>query len=143
MLLDRRLWDFDRTFDEMARMFDMFERPLGLRSVPRGTFPAVNVYDENEKYLVSAELPGVKVEDIDLQVVENTLTLQGKREGMPENGSRFYRHERPAGTFKRTIALNEKVDPEGVKAEYRNGLLKISLPKVKKAEPKSITIKTK
>ena len=146
MLLSKRFpfWDIERTFDEMNRVFDVFGGPLGLRSMPAGTFPALNVYDAGDKLVVTAEVPGVEAKDIELNVVENSLTLSGKRNGRPEEGkeAQYYRRERFSGEFKRTITRAEKVDPEGVAAHFKNGVLTIELPKAKETRPRSIQIKT-
>jgi len=147
MLLARRfpmMLDFERTLDEMNRVFDMFDGPLGLRSMPRGTFPAVNLYDNESELLLTAEIPGVKIGDIGLSVTENTITLTGKRNGV-ETGKKghWYRQERTMGQFERTITLGEKVDSAAATAEYKDGILSVHLPKVKVTSPKSIEIKTK
>ncbi len=147
MLLARRfpmMLDFERTLDEMNRVFDMFDAPLGLRSMPRGTFPAVNLYDNETELLLTAEIPGVKIDDIGLSVTENTITLTGKRNGVQENKKgRWYRQERVMGQFERTITLAEKVDSAKATAEYKDGILTVHLPKVKVTAPKSIEVKTK
>jgi HSP20 family protein len=111
--------------------------------MPAGTFPALNVYDAGDTLVVTAEVPGVDPKDLELNVVENTLTLTGSRNGKPEDTEqRYYRRERFSGQFTRTIALAEKVDPDGVKAHYKNGVLTVELPKAKEAKPRSIAIKS-
>jgi HSP20 family protein len=144
MLLSKRFpfWDIERTLDEMNRVFDAFSGPAGLRSMPVGAFPALNVYDAGDKLVVTAEMPGVDPDDIELNVVENSLTLSGKRNGQPEgDGLQYYRRERFAGQFSRTIALAEKVNPDAAKATAKNGILTIELPKAEDAKPRSIKIK--
>lgn len=140
MFFNRNLWDIERTFNEMNRMFDLFDRPMGLRSVPRGTFPAVNLYDEGDHFTLEAVIPGVDQKELDLTVEQNTVTLAGKRETMTENGHRFYRHERGGGQFKRTMSLGERIDPGGASAQLKNGILVVTLPKEKKSEQKKIAI---
>ncbi len=143
MLLSRRygLWDIDKAFDEMNRLFGAFAGPSGLRTVPTGTLPAVSLYDRGDDIIMVADLPGVDGKDIDLNVVENTVTLTGSRDADKKNGHRYYRRERPAGQFKRTITLGEKVDPAKVTAELKNGVLTVTMPKARKTEPKKITVK--
>lgn len=143
MLMTRRLpfWDMDRMFDEMSRMFDTFGGPLGLRSVPGGTFPAMNVYDAKDKLIVTVEIPGVDPATIELSVQENSLTLSGKRSDTENGKGRYYRKERPTGEFHRTITLNEKVDPAGVAASYKDGILRIEMPKAQAVKPRTIAIK--
>lgn len=147
MLLARpfpMMLDFERAMGEMNRMFDLFDGPLGLRSMPRGTFPAVNLYDNQTELVLTAEIPGVKIADIGLSVAENTVTLTGKRNGA-ECGKkdRCYRQERPMGQFERTITLGEKIDAGAATADYQDGILTVRLPKVKVTAPKTIEIKPK
>jgi len=132
--------DIERTLDEMNRVFDVFEGPLGLRSMPRGTFPAVSVYETDEQYLLRADLPGVDPKDLDLSVAENTVTLTGKRND-EQKDVRYYRRERPVGSFTRTLTLAERIDANKVKADYKNGVLSVVVPKMESAKPKSIAIK--
>ena len=147
MLLARRfpmMLDFERTLDEMNRVFDLFDGPLGLRSMPRGTFPAVNLYDNETELLLTAEIPGVKIGEIGLSVTENTITLTGKRNGVESaQKGRWYRQERSMGQFERTITLAEKVDSTAATAEYKDGILTVHLPKVKVTAPKVLEIKAK
>ena len=144
MLLSKRFpfWDIERTLDEMNRVFDVFGGPLGLRSMPTGAYPALNVLDGGDKLIVTAEVPGVEAKDIELNVVENSLTLSGKRNGQPEGKDvQYYRRERFCGEFARTITLAEKVEPDGATASFKNGVLTIELPKAKESKPRSIQIK--
>jgi len=145
MLLTKRFpfWDIERTLEEMNRVFDVFSGPLGLRSMPAGTFPAMNVYDAGDKLVVTAEAPGVETKDIELNVVENSLTLSGRRTAQPEEKERnVYRQERFEGEFSRTLTLPEKVDPDAATAHFKNGILTIELPKAEVVKPRSIKIKT-
>jgi HSP20 family protein len=134
--------DFERTFEEMNRLFDFFDQPLGLRSMPRGTFPAINVYDTENELVLTAEIPGVEAKDLDIQVLENSITLSGKRNGHQDN-VRYYRRERVSGSFTRTLTLSDKVDPDKVSAEYKNGILTVHMPKARESKPRSIKIKAK
>lgn len=145
MMLDR--WspfiDVGKTLEEMDRMFGRVGRPLGLRSVPRGTFPAINVYAQDDAVVVVAELPGVKAEDLDLSVLNDSLTLKGERaDEPPAEGDRYYRRERMSGAFARTINLPDPVDPDSVRAEYKNGVLKIHMAKAQEARAKKIAIQS-
>lgn len=145
MLLAKRFpfWDIERTLDEMNRVFDVFGGPLGLRSMPAGAFPAMNVYDAGDKLVITAEVPGVETKDIELNVVENSLTLSGRRTAQAEEKDRnVYRRERFDGEFSRTLTLPEKVNPDGVSAQLKNGILTVDLPKVHEAQPRSIKIKS-
>jgi len=145
MMLDRWLpfIDVGKTLEEMDRMFGRVGRPLGLRSVPRGTFPAINVYAQDDAVVVVAELPGVKAEDLDLSVLNDSLTLKGERaDDRPAEGDRYYRRERMSGAFARTINLPDPVDPDSVRAEYKNGVLKVHMTKAQEARAKKIAIQS-
>ena len=145
MLMTKRFpfWDVERMFDQMSQVFDTLGGPLGLRSVPPGAFPALNIYDAKDKLVVTAEIPGVDPAKIELTVQENSLTLAGQRNGdVSDDNVRYYRKERPSGQFSRTITLSEKVDPAGVKAASKNGILRIELPKSQAAKSRTITIQT-
>lgn len=134
-------FDVGKTLAEMDRMFGAVGRPLGLRSVPRGTFPAVNVYLQDDVIVLLAEIPGVAAEALDVTVLGDTVTLKGKRDaGSLSNGDRYYRRERMSGDFERTITLPELIDPDSVRAEYKNGVLKVRMAKAEKAKVKKIEI---
>ena len=98
-------FDVEKTLNEMDRIFNAVGRPLSLRSVPRGTFPAVNVYDRGHEAVLVAEMPGVNSKDVELTVVGDTVTLQGRREEQPGEDEQYYRRERPMGSFTRTVTL--------------------------------------
>jgi len=101
----------------------------------------MNVYDAKDKLVVTVEIPGVDPAAIELSVQENSLTLSGKRSDTENGKGRYYRKERPAGEFHRTITLNEKVDPAGVAASYKDGILRIEMPKAQAVKPRTIAIK--
>jgi len=135
-------FDLDKTLAEVDRMLGSVDRPLGLRSVPRGTFPAINVYDQGQATLLLAEIPGVKAEDVDVTVLNDTVTLRGRRESEAPHGNRFYRRERTSGEFARTVTLPNPVDPDRVKAEYADGVLVVRMEKAEETKPRKVQIKT-
>jgi len=142
MLLNRwyPFYDVSKTLDEMDRIFNAVNRPLGLRSVPRGTFPAINLYDQGDHTVMTAEIPGVDPNDLELTVLGDTVTLKGKREDDVKDTDRYYRKERVAGEFTRTLTLPDPVDPKNVTAQYRNGVLRVTLSKAEAAKAKKIKI---
>jgi len=145
MLVDQwfPFFDVGKTLEEMNRAFDRMGRPLGLRSVPRGTFPAVNVYQQGDAVVLTAEVPGVDPESLDLTVLNDTVTLKGQREEKDApNGNRFYRRERPIGPFTRTVTLPEAIHPDSVKAEYNHGVLRVRMEKAESAKVRKIAIKS-
>lgn len=106
-----------------------------------GFLPKVDIRDEKEEIVLSAELPGVSKEDIKVQVESRLLTLSGEKkheETSEENG--FYRSERSYGAFKRSFQLPEIVESEKIHAEFRNGLMTLRLPKKPEAAPREIAI---
>jgi HSP20 family protein len=135
-------FDVQKTLDEMDRIFDGVERPLGLRSVPRGTFPAVNVYDRGDAAVLTAEMPGVDAKDLELTVLGDSVTLKGERKDEPAKGERYYRKERPFGSFVRTVTLPAPVDPDSVRAEYRDGILTVCMEKEARARARKVEIKS-
>jgi len=144
MLLDNwnPFFDVAKTLDEFDRIFGAVGRPIGLRSVPRGTFPPINIYNQDDTAILTAEAPGFNAEDIELTVLGDSVTLKGERKEPTTEDERFYRKERPTGTFTRTVTLPDSVDPDSVKATYNNGVLKVQMNKAKEAKAKKIQIKS-
>ena len=142
MLLSRwdPFYDMSKTLEEMDRIFNATNRPLGLRSVPRGTFPAINIYDQGDKTVLFAEIPGVNPDELELTVLEDTVTLKGKRPDEDNAEDRTYRKERVTGEFTRTLTLPDSVNPDKVQAQYTNGVLRVTLEKAEPAKAKKIKI---
>ncbi len=138
----QRRWDPFRDFQrEVGRLFETFE-PLQPLRVPRA-FPPVNLYDVGESYVMTAELPGVTPEDVDLSITGEMLTLRGERkrpEGVTDDNYR--RQERPFGRWARTVTLPERIEGGGVTAGFANGILTVTLPKAEDARPRQITVST-
>ena len=103
--------------------------------------PAVDINETESEIAITADIPGMKKEDIKVVVHENTLTLKGERtsEKKDEN-TKYYRFERQTGSFYRSFKLPAVVNSEKIKANYVNGVLEIVLPKVEEAKPKEIAI---
>jgi HSP20 family protein len=133
-------FDVGKTLEEMDRILNAVGRPLSLRSVPRGTFPAINVYDQGGAVVMTAEAPGMKIEDVELTVLGDSLTLKGERKSAEGEDERYYRRERPMGTFTRTVTLPTPVNADSVKAEYRDGVLRVHMEKAEEAKAKKIQI---
>ena len=136
-------FDVGKTLEEMDRAFGRMGRPLGLRSVPRGTFPAINVYQQDDAVVLTAEVSGVDPDSLDLTVLNDSVTLKGQREekDIPANNG-MYRRERPQGAFARTVTLPEAINPDSVQAEYANGVLKVRMEKAESAKVRKIAIKS-
>ena len=89
-------FDVQKTLDEMDRILDAVGQPLGLRSVPPGTFPAINVYDQGNSAVLTAEIPGAKAKDLELTIIGDSVTLKGQRRDEPAENERYDRKERPS-----------------------------------------------
>lgn len=104
--------------------------------------PAVDTYEEGNNIVIKAELPGVKKEDITIDVKDNVLTLKGERSAESEvKEENYYRREQSYGKFFRAFTLPDAVDPSRIEANCKDGVLKISIPKAEKAKTKKIDIK--
>lgn len=135
-------YDIAKTFEEFDRFFGSAGSPIGLRSVPRGTFPPINIYSQDDKAILTAEIPGVDAKDIDLTVLGDCVTVKAERKETANKDERFYRRERPFGTFTRTVTLPDPVDPGSVKAAYKDGVLTVEMSKAEEAKAKKIKIKS-
>lgn len=126
---------------DMNRLFsDSFSRAGG-RVGP--SYPAMNVWTNQDGAVITAELPGVNPEDIDISVVGETLTLTGSRQlDMLQDGEKYHRRERSFGNFSRTFQLPFQVVASEVEAIFKNGVLHISLPRAEEDKPKKITVKS-
>ncbi|HSA62484.1 MAG TPA: Hsp20/alpha crystallin family protein [Nitrospiraceae bacterium] len=104
--------------------------------------PLVDISEDEKEYLVKAELPEVKKEDVKLTVQDNVLSITGERKyEKEEKGKKYHRVERAYGSFMRSFTLPEDADATKVAAEYKDGILRVHLPKSEKAKPKSIEVK--
>ena len=106
--------------------------------------PAVDVFEDKDAVKIVAELPGVKPEDVKISLENQTLTVRGeKKQVAEEKTERVHRYERTYGAFERTFALPGTVDADRIEAAFADGLLTVTLPKVERARPRQIEIRTK
>jgi len=132
------LWDTGRLQREMNRLFENVWPGQRRGEVE---FPALNVWSKGDDLVVSAELPGIKAEEIELAVTQTALTIKGERAAPEEKEENTYhRRERKFGPFVRSIELPEKVDADKASASYDQGVLTITLPKAPEAKPKQISV---
>jgi HSP20 family protein len=134
--------------DEMMRWpMRRWRRPFIWWRVPTeevGWSPPVEMYEKADKFVVRAELPGVKKEDVDISLVGDTLTPSAERKPEAEvKDDEYHRCELCYGKFSRSIGLPSAVDAGKVEAIYENGILLITLPKLEEAKPKKIELKVK
>lgn len=139
------MWDvdvgseMDRLRREMNSLFSDFGRSSGA-----GTYPLVNVYDNKDTIIVTAELPGMTKDKVHITYVNGALTLAGKLE--PQTSTRdltMVRQERSAGDFEKTVRIPTKIDQEKINASFNFGILTVTLPKSEDAKPKTISIEAK
>ena len=103
--------------------------------------PVVDIFEEAEYLRITAEVPGVKPENVKILVEGNLLTIQGTKEQVAEaKAEKVHRYERTYGSFERTFTLPTTVDPEHIKAQYEAGVLTLTLPKIEKAKPRQIAV---
>lgn len=126
---------------EMDRLFDGYSNADRGWSRP-SAYPALNVWEDDEHLYAEAEVPGVSMEDLEIYVMGNELTLKGHRKPLEDKDVTCHRQERGTGPFSRTVTLPIEVDFDKVQAKLCNGVLTISMPKTEAARPKKITIKT-
>ena len=106
--------------------------------------PAVDVWETDKELVVSFDLPGIPEDKISVELEDNILTVSGERERTQEHSNdRFYRFERRYGTFSRSVSLPQGVKESDIKAEYRDGVLEIRVPKPEQQKPKRIEIGSK
>jgi len=132
--------------DRMNRLFkDALGRTKAIKEeVERGVWtPPVDIYETAEDLVIKAELPGLSTDDVSVRVDESVLTLKGdrKREAGVDREN-YHLIERSYGHFRRSFVLPENVDPEGVQARFKDGVLRIAIPKLKRVRPKKIAIET-
>ncbi len=121
---------------EAARSSNYF----GRSTTNQGTFPSINLFQDGDDPVFMAEVPGVKKDEIQVQIKDNLITISGERKiDYPEKAS-VHRVERRGFKFNRTMKLPAKVDLEKVEADYENGILKVVLPRAESDKPKMIDI---
>lgn len=130
-------------FAQMTREMDrMFARPVqsaGRRPLPAVT-PAVNAWQDDNALHVEAELPGYRLEDVEILAHDDTLTLRGSRELSVPEGATLLRGERASGAFERTLTLPVPINVEAVAATLRDGVLHVTLPLTPEVKPRKIAI---
>ena len=130
-------------FDNFGDVFNGFFRsPLTHQSVRKARIPAVDVAETDTAYQVKAELPGIRKEDLDVTVDDGVLTIKAEHndnQEQTENGQ-LIRQERSYEKFARSLRLGANVDEETITAEYRDGVLHITLPKAKEVQPRKVEV---
>ena len=136
---------FSRLSDLRDEIDRLFEAPLtGFSNTSQllsGWTPALDVYEDKDNFVLKAELPGMKKEDIDVSIHDGSVSISGERKTETKHeDAEVYRAERFFGRFQRTVTLPAPVAADKVKAQYKDGILTVTLPKTEEAKPKQIDV---
>lgn len=147
------MWDLLREVENLRREFDRAFAGANLPAPWRAAFlpgrgarqyPLVNLHEDREHLYLEAMMPGVDPKTLDISLVGDTLTIAGEKTRRPSNGpvedAAYHRNERAAGRFVRTVDLPVEIDEATIKADYRDGVLWVSLPKAESAKPRKILV---
>ncbi len=130
--------------DELDNLLEGFFRPLRRRTEggATGVVPAMDVTERENEYLIRMDMPGVNREDIDITLAEGVLTVCGevKRQHEERSGDRVIREERCYGKLSRSVRLGSHIDEKKVSANYKDGVLELTLPKAEEVKPKKISV---
>ena len=136
--------DVEQLQNRINRMFDESfgrSRELDDEASLRTWRPPVDIYETPNGIMLEVELPGVKKENVSVEVKDDVLTLKGERLPNPEiNEENYYRRERLFGPFKRAFTLHQNIQPELIKATFKDGILQIEIPRPMKEQPKQVTV---
>ena len=140
------LWRSRRPFEGLTRWFDdvdrWFDTGLTSDSPDRMWLPPMDIEEKEGKYMLRADLPGMKKNDIHLELKDGYLTLRGKRKSHNgENKDNYHRIERTYGTFERTFRVPEGVTEKDIHAQYKDGVLELTVPTPKVEKPKTVEVK--
>lgn len=142
MIMKYRPFDDFAEFSSGLKLFqDTLNRMLSDEAGGRPWVPPVDILENENDLILKADLPGVKMEDIDIRLENGTLTLKGQRKFEESSeGKGYHRMERAYGTFVRAFTLPDSVDPEKVTAEYKDGVLTVTMGKKEIAKPRSVKV---
>ena len=126
-------------FRDLRRLQEEMERLTRSATAPQG-FPAINVYAHQDGIVITAELPGVKQDQLEITVHRDTVTLRGERQDESEDARAYHRRERGRGSFGRTFGLPFQVDPDQVEAKLSDGVLILTLQRPEQDKPKRIRV---
>lgn len=130
--------------DRFGSLFENFFQPSDWyeENVCEDLIPAMDVKERDNEYVIHAELPGVKKEDIDVTIENGVLTISGesRSESEEKEGERIVRSERRYGKYVRTMRVGSQIDEPNIKAKYKDGILELTLPKAEEIKPKKISV---
>ena len=135
------LTPFDRIFDElMNKQFPTFKEEVGV-SFNQGAYPKVNVYEYDDKIGIVAEIPGLDKKNVSVEVEEDVLIISGDKHGFDSDGGKCITRELKQSAFTRSFNLGEYLDGKNVSAQFKDGMLSISIPKKEPEQPKKHSVK--
>ena len=142
---DEFLTPFDKIFDQMLdTQFPEVVKQVGVKPYQGSAYPKVNVYEYNDKVGIVAEIPGLDKSQLNVEVEDGVLTISGDKHGVwEEDGAKVLRRELKASSFKRSFQLGELLDGDNIKANFKDGVLSISVPKIEPEKPKKTFVKIK
>jgi HSP20 family protein len=140
---DDFLTPFDKMFDQMVEsQFPEMTKSVGVKPYAGSAYPKVNVYEYEDKIGIVAEIPGLNKKQLNVDVEEGVLTISGdKHSALDDEGAKVLRRELKQSSFKRSFELGELLDGENVSANFKDGILSVSIPKVEPEKPKKHAVK--
>ena len=140
---DSFLTPFDKMFDEIiTHSFPQINQQVGVSPFEGTAYPKVNVYEYDDKVGIVAEIPGLDKKQLNIEVEEGVLTISGDKHGVwEEDGATILRRELKASSFKRSFELGEQLDGDNISANFKDGVLSISVPKIEPNKPKKTYVK--
>src|ERR1700730_6456656 len=137
---------FGDTFEELFVLQRGLDARLASNWMEKGTagagaYPPINIFQKEDDLVVILELPGIDKKDLEIQAKENTIRISGRKAINYDEGASMHRRERVWGVFDRTISVPIQIAPNGIKAEYRDGVLALFIPRAEGEKPRTIPIK--
>ena len=140
---DEFLTPFDKMFDQLVEtQFPDMVKQVGVKPYQGSAYPKVNVYEYDDKVGIIAEIPGLNKKQLEVSVEEGVLTISGDKHSAFENdGAKVLRRELKQSSFKRQFELGDLLDGENISADFKDGILSVSVPKLEPKQPKIHTVK--
>ena len=140
---DEFLTPFDKMFDSMVEsQFPEVVKSVGVKPYQGSAYPKVNVYEYDDKIGIVAEIPGLNKKQLNVDVEDGVLTISGdKHSTFEEDGAKVIRRELKQSSFKRSFELGEQLDGDNINANFKDGVLSVSIPKIEPEKPKKTFVK--
>jgi len=113
---------------------------MGGRTTAMGSYPPINVFQRGDDFVAIIELPGLDKDDVEIEAKENAIRISGKKTIKYDQTASVHRRERVSGVFDRTISVPIEIDPDGITAQYRDGVLALLIPRAESEKPRTIKI---